>query len=289
MMKHTLVHRRQQTGAGLMTALVLVMLITSIIATVAVVTHYDIRRHRMLRHAETAQGLVDGATKLALDTLLADNQVSEIDTRQELWATPLPAYPVDGGVVRGEIRPLSSAFNLYALKLPVDAQRAQYEQLFRRLASSVDVPLDAANRIIDAMQAQQGDILSPTDLILRLGLDESVTDRLAPKLFFYPVLDGFNVNVLDANMWQVIADIDAGRANSLVNELTRQPVRDANEFVATRLADVTVIKGIAFSAKTRFFEIITEAAIGDMIRSSAVRVFRVSKGELLIMHRRTLE
>lgn len=272
-----------------MTALVLVMLITSIIATVAVVTHYDIRRHRMLRHAETAQGLVDGATKLALDTLLADNQVSEIDTRQELWATPLPAYPVDGGVVRGEIRPLSSAFNLYALQLPVDAQRAQYEQLFRRLASSVDVPLDAANRIIDAIQAQQGDILSPTDLILRLGLDESVTDRLAPKLFYYPVLDGFNVNVLDANMWQVIADIDAGRANSLVNELTRQPVRDANEFVATRLADVTVIKGIAFSAKTRFFEIITEAEIGDMIRSSAVRVFRVSKGELLIMHRRTLE
>lgn len=127
--------RLQQHGVALITA-ILVVAIASIAATALLVSSSSaLRRSANLFESEAAWWYAEGLEAWGISILQRDAAETEIDGLNEVWAQPVPALPVDQGVLRGQITDLHSRFNLN--NLASSASQA-WGQQFRRLLACIE-------------------------------------------------------------------------------------------------------------------------------------------------------
>ena len=104
--------QRKSRGA----ALVIAMLLTALGAAVAVQMIVPLsgwmEREYRARDTQASYTLADAASSWAITVLAADLRMGSTDHYGELWATPLPPTPVEGGTIEGRITDLQSRFNL---------------------------------------------------------------------------------------------------------------------------------------------------------------------------------
>jgi len=103
---------RPNRGVALITALLIMALIASMTYTLKWNNSLDIRRTTVMLNRDQAVQIAVGAESWMQNILRQDLEDSDTDHLGEIWASDLPALPIDGGEVFGEIQDLQGRFNV---------------------------------------------------------------------------------------------------------------------------------------------------------------------------------
>lgn len=141
---------RQQKGIALLTILVMVALATILAASIAKRqsntaegTAYLMRQNQSLLYAKSAE--VFFAEMLKDD---AEN-AGDVDSLQENWAKPMPAFPVDDGYVSGILEDQSGKFNLNSLLTSEGAVNENAKKWFEKILVKAGLPAQLSEAVID--------------------------------------------------------------------------------------------------------------------------------------------
>ncbi len=139
-------------------ALVLAMLLTALGAAVAVqmivpLSGWLEREHRA-RDTQASYTLADAAASWATTVLVADLRLGPVDHYGELWATPLPPTPVEGGSIEGRITDLQARFNLNSLA-PRGVKSAANVALAKALFATVNLRPALVDALADAIDRDE--------------------------------------------------------------------------------------------------------------------------------------
>ncbi len=145
---------RQQRGIALITILVMVALATILAATIAKrqantadATAYLMRQDQSLLYAKSAETFFS-------ELLRQDSgNAASVDHLQEIWAQPMPAFPVEDGYVTGVLEDESGKFNLNNLLDANGQVNEGAKQWFEQLLRRVGLPIELSQAVIDWQDA----------------------------------------------------------------------------------------------------------------------------------------
>ena len=235
---------RPQRGVALITAMLVMALITTLTFGLEWDNSMDLRRTYVSMYRDEAIQAAYGAESWVLTILRQDSQDSTTDHLGEIWASELPVLPLGGpgdsiqGEIYGQIEDLQGRFNINNL---VDAQgevdQPSLEQ-FQRLLLALGLDPRFAGIAADWIDADQDPgfpdgaedsiytglvppyraanqiISSPSELAALEGMDKATLDVLLPHITALPGRTAINVNTatgpvlqsLDENL--SVADVE---------------------------------------------------------------------------------
>jgi general secretion pathway protein K len=264
--------RRNSTTRG--AALVIAMLLTALGAAVAVQMIAPLagwmEREYRARDTQASYTLADAASSWAMTVLAADLRLGPLDHYGELWATPLPATPVESGTIEGRITDLQASFNLNnvaprGVKSPANIALAK--TLFTRAGvpiALVDTVADAVDRdeITDDGQGERqrygrtlpnAPLTRFADLLAIPGFTEAAVRALATVMIVLPEATPINANTAAKAL--IGAAFPAASSDALDKAMQRrsqQPFTNGGE-LATLMGQPSV-DGV-FSANSQYFAV----------------------------------
>ena len=215
---------KRQNGVALITAMLVMALITTLIFSLEWDNSMDLRRTYVSMYRDEAIQAAFGAESWVLTILRQDAQDSSTDHLGEIWASELPVLPLGGpgdsiqGEIFGDIEDLQGRFNINNL---VDANgevdQPSLEQ-FRRLLLALGLDPRFAGVTTDWIDADQDPsfpdgaedstytgivppyrtanqiISSISELAAIDGMDKATMDILSPHIVALPGRTAINVN-----------------------------------------------------------------------------------------------
>jgi general secretion pathway protein K len=298
----------RQRGVALITALLVVSLVTVVAVAMATRQHIDVRLTANLLHGEQAYAYALAAEAWARVILRRDERQSNYDSLNEDWATALPPIAVEGGQVSGGIEDLQGRFNINNLigqdgKVS-EADLAYFQQLLQilnlepTLASALLDWLDAdidvrfpdgaedENYLLGPVPYRTANrpMVSTSELRLVKGFDQNAVQLLEPYVTALPQRTHINVNtalpvvLLALNKDLAQSDVDAliaGRGDS--GYPTVQAFL-ANEVLAGRKVAEQV------DVKSNYFLVHTDVIVGQG-QAHLVSVLLRDKGKTRVLYR----
>lgn len=262
--------RHQSRGA----ALVIAMLLTALGAAVAVQMIVPLsgwmEREYRARDTQASYTLADAASSWAITVLAADLRLGPIDHYGEIWATPLPPTPVEGGTIEGRITDLQSHFNLNNLA-PRGVKSPANVTLAKALFTQVGVPVNLVDTLADAIDRDEltddgqserqrygrvlrnAPLVRLADLLDVPGFTDAFVRNLAAVMFVLPEASPINANT--ASRALLAAAFPAANADTIDKALLRraqQPFSTGGD-LATLLGQPT-LEGV-FSANSQYFAV----------------------------------
>lgn len=230
-------------GVALITALLIMALIASLTYTLKWNNSLDLRRTSVMLNRDQAVQVALGAESWMQSILRRDLEESDTDHLGEIWASDLPALPIDGGEVYGEIQDLQGRFNVNNL-IGDDGQideeaLAQFQRLLFALgldprfagiagdwidgdqdASFPDGAEDAIYTGITPPYRTANQLLSNANELAALeGMDKATMDTLLPHIVALPGNTPINVNTATGPVLQSLDErISAADAERLIAE-----------------------------------------------------------------------
>ena len=214
----------RQRGVALITAILIMALITTLIFSLEWDNSLDLRRTYVSMYREEAIQAALGAESWVLGIMRQDLEDSDTDHLGEIWASDLPILPLGGpgdsiqGEIYGQIEDLQGRFNVNNL---VDQQgevdQASLEQ-FQRLLIALGIDVRFAGIAADWIDADRqagfpdgaedaiytgfvppyrtaNQALSSTSELAALeGIDKATFDTLLPHIVALPGRTAINVN-----------------------------------------------------------------------------------------------
>lgn len=311
---------KQQQGIALITILVMVALATIIAASIAKHqyttnenTAYVIRQNQALNYTKSAEAFFS-------ELLIQDAQNSaNIDHLQELWAKPMPAFPVEGGFISGTLKDESGKFNLNSL-LKADGKPNEATQLyFEKLLVRLGLPAELSASVIDwqdaddlpsgAMGAESNyyyglqpsysaanrAFFSVEELRQVRGFEGKHYDLIKPYVSALPdISTKININTAPAMLLVVIdPKLDLNAVTAL---LKQKQAKMENFNTVQDLLSLDVFKGITvennklatdiFDVKSSYFVAEIEVALAN--RNRQMRSHLMRKNDTVIVYTRNL-
>lgn len=230
-------------GVALITALLIMALIASLTYTLKWNNSLDLRRTSVMLNRDQAVQVALGAESWMQSILRRDLEESDTDHLGEIWASDLPALPIDGGEVYGEIQDLQGRFNVNNLigdDGQVDEEALeQFQRLLFALgldprfagiagdwidgdqdASFPDGAEDAIYTGITPPYRTANQLLSNANELAALeGMDKATMDTLLPHIAALPGHTEINVNTATGPVLQSLDErITAADAERLIAE-----------------------------------------------------------------------
>lgn len=230
------------------------------------------------------------------------------------WAISGMSFPVDDGLIEGEIKDLSSCFNLNSLYYPdiADDEKKARLELFVRLLSNLDITAevsheDLAVNLLDWLDKDDypsgavgydGDMYTglafpylsansnlahENELRVIYGFDVMVMTQLKDKVCVIPNNNQLqiNVNTIDADnpeYLMAMLDIDRAKVDDILSNRPDDGFNDIAEFFALKevssLANIAQLDKSQFTVNSNFFKLITNAYFND-IKFDLTSVFQL--------------
>ena len=293
-------------GAALLVAMVLL----SVVATLAAGMVWQQWRAVQVEAAERSRAqsawMLLGALDWARLILREDARSGKATSLNEPWATPLAEARLssflaadrdnnaDSGPEAFLAGSISDAQARYNLRNLVNERKLEPAQLaiLQRLCASVGVGPDTAaalaGGLLNAWAADDADApLPPQQLadLVWLGLDAATIDRLGAVVVLLPVATPLNLNTASREVLAgVVAGLDLGSADRLVQARARQPLAS--------LADVTAVvgAGVTLAArdvdiKSAYFEVRGRLRLDNRVLESRSLVERRSGQQVVAIQR----
>ncbi len=143
---------RSQRGVALLTILLLVVSITVVAGAMLASQKIAIRRSGLLFNQNQLLQDIDAANQLAVTLISADSTLNDTDSLQDIWAQPLPAYPLGTHTITMQLRDEASRFNLNNLYHD-DVVDAAALSVFQRLLTQLNLAPDIAVAVLDWQDA----------------------------------------------------------------------------------------------------------------------------------------
>ncbi len=255
-------------------ALVVAMLLTALGAAVAVqmivpLSGWMDREYRA-RDTQASYTLADAASSWAITVLAADLRLGSTDHFGELWATPLPPTPVEGGTIEGRITDMQSRFNLNNLA-PRGVKSPANIALAKVLFAQAGVPVNWVDTLADAIDRDEltddgqserqrygralrnAPLVRIADLLEVPGFTDAAVGNLAIVMMVLPEATAINANT--ATRALIAAAFPAASADNVDKAVARraqQPFTNGGD-LATLLAQPT--QDGVFSANSQYFAV----------------------------------
>jgi general secretion pathway protein K len=213
---------KQQRGVALITAILIMALITTLTFSLEWDNSLDLRRTYVSMYREEAIQAAIGAESWVLGILRQDLEDSETDHFGEIWASDIPPLPLESDDIRGEvfgkIEDLQGRFNINNLiDRDGNVDESSLEQ-FKRLLVSLGIDVRFAGIAADWLDVDTeagfpdgaedsiytgivppyrtaNQILSSTSELAALeGMDKATMDLLLPHISALPGRTAINVN-----------------------------------------------------------------------------------------------
>ncbi len=224
---------KQQQGVALITAVLIVALVTAAAVAMASRQQLDIRRSANIFNNDIAYQFALGAEDYARNVLEWDvtKAGSTTDHLGEDWAQEV-AVPVEGAMLTGSVKDLNGRINLNSLLDGNGARNAVMVKRFERLLRLLDLNQEIAEAVIDWVDNEgidptglggaeddyymlqtppyrtpHGMMASSSELLLVKGVDYEGYQKLAPFVTALPERDTkINVNTAAAEVLASLAD-----------------------------------------------------------------------------------
>ncbi len=218
-----------QSGVALITALLVVAIVTVIATGMATRQQLDIRRSANILDRDQAYLLALGVESWGRSILIQDRRENNVDNLSEVWATVLPPLNVEGGEVAGHIEDMQGRFNINNLVKDgkpntVDVQR--FERLLKTLELNPNLSqavidwIDSDSETMPGNGAEDGEYLghnppyrtanniisSVSELRLVNGFTKEAVARLEPFISALPAYTLINVNTAPPEIFMMLAD-----------------------------------------------------------------------------------
>jgi general secretion pathway protein K len=295
---------RRTGGVALITALLLTTLAASVAAGLAWDNALDVRRTMVMLHRDQAIQVAVGSEGWVRLILRDDAAQTETDHLEEIWATDIPALPIDSenvqGQIYGKIEDLQGRFNVNNL-VDADGQvnQAYFEQ-FQRLLVALALDPAIAEATVDWLDPDQDEtipsgaedplytglvpayrtadrpISNITELAAVNGLDRVSFEILLPHVTALPGRTAINVNTASVQVLQSLGpNIDLSTAEGLVEVRQGGGFADIGGTFAPLVAAELAQAG--FSETSEFFQLKAVVQI-DTVRVSLFTVLHRAPG-----------
>lgn len=267
---------KRQRGVALITAMLLMALITTLTYSLKWDNELDLRRTYVSMFREEAIQAALGAESWVLTILRQDAEDSQTDHLGEIWASEFPVLPVGGpgdsiqGEIYGELTDLQGRFNINNL---IDGNgeldQASFEQ-FQRLLIALGLDVRFAGIAADWIDADQdtsfpdgaedsiytglvppyraaNQLLSSTSELAALeGMDKETMDVLLPHICALPGFQSINVNTATGPVLQSLDEnISAADVERLISERGESGFADIGNSFGTLIQDPGVLNQLA--------------------------------------------
>ena len=249
---------RHSKGVALITAMLVTAIAASVAASLATDNALDHRRTTMMLFHDQGMYVALGAESWGRNILYEDLVDSpDKDHLGELWASELPALPVDNGtvqgVVTGQMEDLQGRFNVNRLIDANNAENPEIREQFERLLAALDIDISFAQIAVDWIDSDQngsfpngaedpiytgmlpsyrtaGQMLtSASEFAALVGMTQADFLRLKPHITALPPDTRINVNTATGPVLQSLSDdLDAAVAESLIEQRDSAPFEQAD-------------------------------------------------------------
>lgn len=273
--RSTPAHLAHQRGVALITALIIVAIVTSLSVYLAWDLSLGIRRTHNLLAQDRTYVLCLGAEAWAAQTL-ADNRLKNPKSvnLQQQWATQLPPIAVGDALVNGAIADLQGRLNLNSLP-----SRNADQLRFARMVSNAHGATDVVRSVVDWSNAQDFNssgyyqnlqppyraarqpFTVPSMLRMVQGFDTHLTAALAPDLIALPGATPINVNTATAGVLRGLG-LSAAEATSLIERRAKTPFNSVTQFLASPEFLGKQVDATGLGIDSHYFLLQSQASIG---------------------------
>ena len=297
---------RPARGAALLVAMVLLTVVATLASGMVWQQWKGVQVEAAERSRAQAAWVLQGALDWARLILREDARSGRPTSLNEPWATPLAEarlstflatdreHNTDDGpeaFLSGTISDAQSRYNLRKLVVDnklVPAQLAVLQRLCANVGLSTGLATQLADGLLAASLAADARApLAPQQLadLAWLGLDGASIDRLASVVVLLPVPTPVNLNTAPREVLAgVVAGLDLGGADRLVQARTRQPFRNLAE------AGDVLGKGVTLEAgnvdvKSVYFEVQGRLRLAQRLLTERTLIERKSNLDVLAVAR----
>lgn len=278
--------RRQQRGAALLTAMVIVTLVATLASAMVWQQWRAVQAETIERSRIQAAWILAGALDWARLILREDARAGGPDHLGEPWAVPLAEARLssflaadknntdDGpeAFLSGTITDAQARYNLRNLFQEQEGKVIPAElEILKRLCDAAGVSGDVADRLAAALAAAnlgEGDAPLMPESVAQLGwlgFDADTRKRLAPFVVLLPARTPVNLNTASSEVIAAVVDrLQRGDAERLVQVRQRTPFRSLAA-AKTILPKGTVLKPTQVSTTTRYFDVRGRLRLGDRV------------------------
>lgn len=293
--------KTRQKGVALLTALLLVALVTILTVNLQWDTSLDIRRSQNLFEADQALLYALGAEAWASEILQTDARDSDTDHTGEDWATPVPTLPIEGGAIRGFLEDMQGRFNLNNLV----GRRGQVDEValeqFERLLTVLELDPALARITVDWLdhdlepgfpsgaedsfytarippyRTANVALTSASELLAIGEMDAASYLILAPYVTALPNGTALNVNTASAPVLRSLSDqISDTVAENLIGERGDQGFDGLAAFAD--LVEPEILQSLELSSS--FFRLTADVSIGST-RFTLYSLLERNNGQLI--------
>lgn len=278
--------RRQERGAALLTAMVIVTLVATLAAAMVWQQWRAVQAEATERARIQAAWILAGALDWSRLILREDARAGGPDHLGEPWAVPLAEARLSSflavdkdntddapeAFLSGTITDAQARYNLRNLFQEQEAKVIPAElAILKRLCEAAGVADDVADRLASALAAAnlgQGDAALMPESIAQLawlGFDADTRKRLAPFVVLLPTRTPVNINTASSEVIAAAVDgLQRGDAEQLVQVRQRTPFRSLAQAQATLPQGIT-LEPNRVSTTTRYFEVRGRLRLGDRV------------------------
>ena len=259
---------RQQRGVALITAILIMALVTTLTFSLEWDNSLDLRRTYVSMYREEAIQAAIGAESWVRILLQQDANDSETDHLGEIWASELPVLPLGGpgdsiqGEIYGQIEDLQGRFNINNLiDQEGEVDQPSLEQ-FRRLLIALGIDVRFAGIAADWVDANRDSgfpdgaedsiytgftppyraanqvLTSTSELAALEGMDKATMDTLLPHITALPGRTRINVNTATASvLLSLDEDLSPADVEGLLAEREQGGFADVNDSFSSLVSE----------------------------------------------------
>jgi general secretion pathway protein K len=277
----------EQNGAALILVLLIVALATSLAAFMTTQQSFWQRQIGSQFERTEARRVGVAAIDWARAVLADDARANNVDNDKELWASRLPALPLENGEVTGVIEDRQGLFNLNNLVNNGVASETDIAQ-FKKLLVLLNLPEDLAAALADWLDADS-DLRYPGgaedtyylslpipyrtanrplteigELSLVKGFDSATIERLRPYVTALPQRGPVNVNFAPPEvLYAISTGLSLSDARLLVEQRNAQPFNSTAEFLQRLPHSGIQVPDGAISISSQYFMVTGRASVGN--------------------------
>lgn len=278
--------RRQERGAALLTAMVIVTLVATLAAAMVWQQWRAVQAEATERARIQSAWILAGALDWSRLILREDARAGGPDHLGEPWAVPLAEARLSSflavdkdntddapeAFLSGTITDAQARYNLRNLFEEQEDKVIPAElAILKRLCETAGVADDVADRLATALAAAnlgQGDAALMPESIAQLawlGFDADTRKRLAPYVVLLPSRTPVNINTASSEVIAAAVEgLQRGDAEQLVQARQRTPFRSLAQAQALLPNGITLQPKQASTA-TRYFEVRGRLRLGDRV------------------------
>jgi general secretion pathway protein K len=307
---------RPQRGAALLTAMIIVALVSTLAAAMIWQQWRAVQVEVAERGRLQSAWMIAGALQWAKMILGEDFKTGKPTALTESWAVPLAEARLstflaadknntdDGpeAFLSGSISDMQARYNLRNLyDVATNKVDPDHVTALRRLFQTINLPSDAADRIAAAFQAAQTPPGTPNapaspplmpeslDQLAWLGISDESIQQMAPYVVLLPTPTAVNMNTAPKEVLAAALNIGLGDAQRLVQHRQRTPfkqIADAASQLSGQPPPAPLMAKMVFVGQSRYFEVRGRLRLEDRALEESSLVERRSHQDIPTVSRR---